>query len=180
MENKMKKLVTISLLAGVVGLAGCGKQEQVSENVDVEIPAVFVEVPITGNPVAIPEARTEYAAGDEVVLTGLVMGVPHPFVEGRGVFVLGDEETVSPCDAMGDDDHCETPWDACCDPADVRLAGTATIQVPGADGKPLRAGLKGVNGLAELSRVTLTGTVAANSTPEAFIVNASAIHIGER
>jgi hypothetical protein len=179
MENKMKKLVTISLLAGVVCLAGCGKQEQGSENVDVEIPAVFVEVPITGNPVAIPEARTAYGAGDEVVLSGLIMGVPHPFVDGRGVFVLGDEATITPCD-LNPTDSCAMPWDACCDPSDVRLAGTATIQVLGADDKPLRTGLKGVNGLAELSRVTLTGTVAANSTPEAFIVNATAIHIGGR
>ncbi|MDF7806169.1 hypothetical protein P4E94_01890 [Pontiellaceae bacterium B12219] len=175
----MKKSVTISLLAGVICLAGCGKQEQSSESLAVEIPAVFVGVPISGNPVAIPEARTEAQAGDEVILTGLVMGVPHPFVEGRGVFVLGDEETITPCD-LNPTDSCAMPWDACCDPADVRLTGTATIQVLGADGKPLRTGLKGVNGLAELSRVTVSGTVAANSTPEAFIVNASAIHIGER
>ena len=50
----------------------------------------------------------------------------------------------------------------------------------GDDGKPLHTGLEGVNGLNNLSRVTVAGIVADNSSPEAFIVNASAIHIGVR
>ena len=58
--------------------------------------------------------------------------------------------------------------------------GTVTVQVLGNDGKPVRTGLKGINGLAELSRVTVAGTVAKNSSPEAFVVNASAIHVGIR
>ncbi|MDF7799669.1 hypothetical protein P4C99_09335 [Pontiellaceae bacterium B1224] len=175
----MKIKMMIGMLAGVILMAGCSKEEQSSEIVDVEMPAVFVADPIAGTPVAIPEARTQFKAGDEVVLTGLIMGVNHPFVEGRGVFVLGDEGTLTPCD-LDHADGCKTPWDACCDPAGVRMAGTATIQVLAEDGKPIRTGLKGVEGLAELSRVTVQGEVAANSTPDAFIVNASALHIGVR
>jgi len=107
------------------------------------------------------------------------MGTPSPFVEGRAVFVLGDEATITPCDAMAAD-HCPKPWDACCDPADIRMKGTATIQVIDESGRPVKAGLKGVNGLSELSRVTVTGTVAPHSSQMAFIVNADAIHIGVR
>lgn len=174
----MKKSMIVGMLAGVVVLAGCGEKDASVQALDAEIPDVFVVEPIGGKPVAIPEAR-KAAPGDEVVLTGLVMGVPHPFVEGRAVFVLGDEGTLEPCDVKGDD-HCPTPWDNCCDPGDLKQAGTVTVQVTGADGRPLRAGLKGVNGLKELSRVTVAGTVAKSSTPEAFIVNASAIHVGVR
>ena len=175
----MKTQTIISLLAGIALLAGCGEKET-TEAPSVAVPNVFVTEPINGTPVPIPEARTKFSAGDKVLLSGLVMGVPHPFVEGRGVFVLGDEATITPCDAMGDDDHCKLPWDACCDPAEIRAAGTAAIQVLGDDGKPLRTGLKGINGLNELSRVTIAGTVAPNSTPEAFVVNASAIYVGVR
>lgn len=175
----MKKTSIISLLAGVILMAGCGEKEQSIQTLEVEIPPVFVTDPILGTPVPIPEARIKLSAGDEVVLSGLVMGVPHPFVEGRGVFVLGDEGTLTPCD-LNAGDTCKMPWDACCDPAEVRMAGTATIQVLGEDGKPIRTGLKGVHGLVELSRVTVSGTVARNSSPEAFILNASAIHIGVR
>lgn len=178
-EDKMKIKSIMGPLAGIVLLAGCSKQEQVSQAPAVEIPPVFVAVPIEGTPVPIPEARAKYSSGDEVLLTGLIMGVLHPFVEGRGVFVLGDESTITPCDRISDD-HCKTPWDACCDPSEILSAGTVTIQVLGDDGKPLRTGIKGVNGLSELSRVTVAGIVADSSSPEAFVVNASAIYIGER
>jgi hypothetical protein len=107
------------------------------------------------------------------------MGVPVPFVESRAAFVLGDENTLTPCDLKAMD-KCKTPWDACCDPAPVRQAGTATIQILDANGKPVRSGLKGFNGLKELSRVTVSGVVADNSSPESFIVNATAVFIGER
>lgn len=175
----MKKGTLIPVVTAIALLTGCGKQAEKNAAADVEIPPVFVEESISGNPVPIPEARTKFKAGDEVVLTGLIMGVPHPFVEGRGVFVLGDEGTLTPCD-LKEGDACRMPWDVCCDPAAVRTAGTATIQVMDADGKVLRTDLKGVNGLSELSRVTVLGTVAANSSPQAFIVNATEIHIGVR
>ncbi|QBG46032.1 hypothetical protein EGM51_00865 [Verrucomicrobia bacterium S94] len=175
----MKKMMTMGMLAAVVLLAGCGKKDAVVQTAKADLPPVFVSEPIAGTPVPIPEAR-KAEPGDEIVLTGLVMGVPNPFVEGRAVFVLGDEGTVTPCDAMGDDDHCPTPWDACCDPAELKQAGTAAIQVVGENGRPVKTGLKGVSGLKELSRVTVSGTVAQNSTPDAFIVNASAIHVGVR
>lgn len=175
----MKKMMSIGMMVGVLLISGCGKKEASFQNQEVEIPDVFVSVPITGKPVPIPEAR-KAKPGDEVMLTGLIMGVLQPFVEGRGVFVLGDEATVTPCDRMGDDDHCKTPWDACCDLSEVKQAGTATIQVVGDDGRPIRTGLKGINGLAELSRITVFGRVAKNSSPEAFIVNATAIHVGVR
>lgn len=174
----MKKMMGMGLLAGVLLLSGCGEKDASVQTLEVDIPDVFVSVPIPGKPVAIPEAR-KAKPGDEVVLTGLIMGVPQPFVEGRAVFVLGDEGSLEPCDLKGDD-HCPTPWDNCCDPSDVKQAGTVTIQVVDENGKPIRSGLKGVNGLAELSRVTVEGTVAANSSPEAFIVNASGIHVGVR
>ncbi len=170
---------TILTLAAMAVLSGCGKQTETKEASAVDVPPVFVLQPIDGTPVPIPEARTQFKAGEKVILTGLIMGVPHPFVEGRAVFVLGDEGSLVPCDMKGDD-HCPAPWDNCCDPGDVKAAGTVTVQVLGDDGKPLRTGLKGVNGLAELSRVTVAGTVAPNSSPEAFIINADAIHIGVR
>lgn len=174
----MKKRYGVLVGMGLAVLVGCGESDKKTAAADV--PPVFVEQAIDGTATPITEARTQFKPGDEVTLTGLVMGVPNPFVEGRAVFVLGDEATITPCDAMGDDDHCQIPWDACCDPKEVRSAGTAAIQVLDESGKPARVGLKGVNGLAELSRVTVSGTVAPNSSADAFIVNATAIHIGER
>jgi hypothetical protein len=177
----MKKTCLTALVGALALLAGCGKPAEKRNTTSVEVPPVFVEQITEETPVPIPLARNTKKPGDEVVLTGLIMGVLHPFVEGRAVFVLGDEATITPCDAMDKDpDHCATPWDACCDPKEIRANGTVTIQILNENDSPARFGLKGIKGLGELSRVTVAGTVAENSTSEAFIVNASAIHIGER
>lgn len=174
----MKKSYVVTLSAVLAVLVGCGGSEEEVSTADV--PPVFVEDAIAGTPTPIPAARGQFKPGDEVTLTGLVMGVKDPFVKGRAVFVLGDEATITPCDRMGDDDHCATPWDACCDANTIRSAGTAAIQVLDESGRPAKVGLKGVHGLSELSRVTVSGVVAPNSTPAAFVVNATAIHIGVR
>jgi len=169
-----KEIIAAVVLGGLV--VGCSDKTEKPATAVAPTPEVFVTVPLTGTPAPIPQARKEFKPGDEVLLKGLVMGVLKPFVDGRAVFVLGDEVSITPCNAM-DEDHCRTPWDACCDPQEVRAAGTATIQVLGDDGKVLAHGLKGVGGLRELSRVTVRGIVAPMSSAQAFVVNATAIHV---
>lgn len=173
----MMKINSKIWLVGLAALvfAGCGEKEEVVAP-EVTIPAAFVDALPAGTPTPIPEARTQFKPGDEVLLAGKVMGTTLPFVEGRAVFVLGDEATITPCSDM-EEDHCAIPWDACCDPADVRRKGTATVQLLGEDGKVLAQSVKGVKGLKELSRVTVAGVVAPQSTPEAMIVNAHAIYV---
>ena len=100
----------------------------------------------------------------------------HPFVEDRAAFVLGDPAKLTPCNKMRDD-HCKTPWDACCDTPEAKKEGTATIQIIGTDNRVVKQSLKGEHGLKELSTVTLTGTVDKTSTPEALIINVSSMHV---
>lgn len=169
----MNKTTWILLGITAILFSGCTKKNQEPQTTGVELPPVFVQEAIAEKAVPIPEARNQFKAGDKVVLSGLIMGVPDPFVNERAVFILGDEGTLAPCDPG----HCSVPWDTCCDPVDIRMKGTATIQVVDENKQPLHIGLKGVNQLNELSRVTVAGTVAANSTPDAFIVNADAIYV---
>ena len=112
-------------------------------------------------------------AGDEVVLRGKVGGRVEPFVDGRAVFQVVDASIKSCKDLPGD--KCETPWDYCCEP-DVNQK-SATVQVAGADGKPLRTGLKGVGGLQPLSEVTIKGTVVQAGEAGPLLVNATGIHV---
>lgn len=183
MKKKSKTTKTVMMTVASVALAsvvvGCGgrQEAEVSQAPAVDLPDIFVDALAAATAVPIPEARNNLKPGDSVILTGLVMGTKYPFVEGRGVFVLGDEGTLTPCGAMGAPGHCPTPWDTCCDTPAARVAGTASIQVLGAAGKVLARGLKGAHGLQELSRVTVVGKVAPSASPEAFIVNASAIHV---
>jgi hypothetical protein len=127
------------------------------------------------SPQAIHTLRTTAKPGDQVTVSGIIMGREKPFVDGRAAFVLGDPAKLTPCNKMPDDE-CKTPWDACCDTPEAKREGTATIQLVD-NGRVLKQGLKGVNGLKELSNVTLTGTVDKASTPEALIINASQLHV---
>ncbi len=128
------------------------------------------------NPSPIHLLRQSAKPGDIITLTGKILGREKPFVDDRAAFILGDVTALKPCNEIPGD-ACTTPWDVCCESAEDKLANTATIQLVDKDGRVIKHGLKGVQGLKELSEVTLVGTVAPSSSPEALIVNATAIHI---
>ena len=133
--------------------------------------------PPSGQAKAIHVARASAKPGDEITISGKIMGTGSPFVSGRAAFVLGDPELLTPCNEMPGDE-CETPWDVCCETAEEKKAGTATIQILGADGRVLKESLEGTGGLAKLATVTVTGKVAEGSTPDALVVNATSIKAG--
>ena len=171
-------------LAALLVLTGCGVKETTVVEVPLVDPALLEAMnKIVGSPVetaeqmAIPAIKGKVDAGTRVTLEGKVMGSKYPFVSNRAVVIIGDEATIESCELMGDDDHCKTPWDACCEDSTNIRAGTATVQVVGEDGKPLHAGLKGVGGLKELSRVRVSGVVAEGSSGANLIVNAEAIQL---
>jgi hypothetical protein len=129
------------------------------------------------SPQQIHAVRASAKPGDQVTVSGIVMGREKPFVDGRAAFVLGDPTKMTPCNKMPDD-HCKTPWDACCDTPEAKREGSATIQLVD-NGRVIKQELKGVHGLKELSNVTLTGTVDKASTAEALIINATKLHVTE-
>jgi hypothetical protein len=115
-------------------------------------------------------------AGDEVVIRGRVGGSPSPLVEGRASFQLVDA-SLKACGEGTAMDECKTPWDYCCSEPKEIAAHSASVQVVGADGRPLRASLSGVGGLKPLSEVTVKGTVATAADSGALVVNATGIHV---
>jgi len=158
--------------------AGCGKKP--TTTVEPQLPAVALDTFFTPSAAtaagAIHTLRATAKPGDPVVVTGRIMGRDKPFVEGRAAFVLGDPGVLTPCNE-NPGDECATPWDACCNSSEEKQAGTATIQLVGADGRVIKQGLKGLHGLAELSMVTVTGTIDKASSAEALIINASKLHV---
>ena len=171
---KTTLLLIITLL-----LAACGPStdpsSETAQPVDPDIQSVFAEVSSEEAPISIPDARAEKKPGEDVVLEGRIMGVMEPFIDGRAVFVLGDNSVITPCSDM--EMSCETPWDACCDPSETLVNGTATVQIVDENGQILKQGLEGVNGLAKLSSVKVSGTVNKASSPNSLIVNAETIEV---
>ena len=177
---KMKHAIHLAPICALL-LAGCGDPESTANPDTGNTPAapgldaVFVDA-APADARAIHIARTDAKPGDELVLSGLVMGTMEPFVSGRAAFVLGDPEKLTPCNQRPDDE-CETPWDVCCDSNEDKLIGTATIQVIGDDKRVLKTAIEGVGGLKKLSSVVVKGTVADGSTADALVINATAIHV---
>jgi hypothetical protein len=120
--------------------------------------------------------KKEAKPGDEVVVRGRVGGSEAPFVDGRASFQLVDA-SLKACGEGTNMDECKTPWDYCCsDPKEI-AAHSASVQVVGADGKPLRAGLEGVGGLKALGTVTVKGTVAKAGEGGPLLINARGIYV---
>lgn len=132
--------------------------------------------PPEGPTVSITSAKTTGKPGETLTLTGRIMGHTTPFVEGRAAFIIADPAVLTACsDKPGD--TCSTPWDCCCDsPEDIKKA-TATIQIVDADGRVLKENLQGVGGLVNLATVTVTGKVAAVSSGDALVINATALRV---
>lgn len=120
------------------------------------------------------EIKASAKPGDKVAIRGRIGGSPNPFVEGRAVFTLMGPGLKACSD--NPEDKCATPWDYCCETAADIAKHSAMVQVVDAAGTPLRTGLKGVNGLKELSQVTVQGVVH-QANDKILVVSATAIYV---
>jgi hypothetical protein len=124
---------------------------------------------------AIPVQKARRASpGESIVVTGVIGGALSPFTQGYASFILADDEIVF-CNEM-EDDHCSTPWDACCEDRDKLKAMRLVAQVLDDQGSPIPEGLKGVRGLKELDTVILSGIVDDGSTSDNMILNITSIY----
>lgn len=177
---KTKTILAIAISAAIA--TSCENKNSTStateKSPDPALGKFFTDVEISGTE-PISSIRGKVSPGDEISLSGRVMGRREVFVDGRASFLIGDPTILTPCSEMGDDDHCPTPWDACCDTKENLRKGVASIQIVGEDGRVLKGIIQGTKGLKELSTVSVNGTVAPQSTPDSLIVNATSIHVRE-
>lgn len=174
------KYQTTSLLCALA-LFSCNKSETTTSSAAQPAAAApstalkaVIDASVTGETKAIHIARESAKPGDTIAVTGRIMGTRNPFVTGRAAFILGDTELLTPCNE-NPGDNCDTPWDNCCDSKENKKIGTATIQIVDAEGRVLKEPIEGVDGIAKLARLTVSGAVAEGSSPELLIINATAI-----
>jgi hypothetical protein len=120
------------------------------------------------------DAKTAAKKGERITFTARIGGRAAPFVKDRALCTIIDTRLRS-CDEIPGD-TCPKPWDYCCEPKESLKANVATLQVAGADGKPLKVAIEGASGLKPLSRITVTGTVA-EAADGMLVVNADGIFI---
>jgi hypothetical protein len=169
------------LSASVLLLAACKESQPSASATSEESPSAdktllenVIKTAPKGEAKAIKDLKAAAKPGDEVTLTGRVMGNSKPFVDGRAAFILADPSLISACsDTPGDE--CETPWDACCNSPEEKKKAIATIQIVNAEGRVLKQAIEGVGGIANLAKLTVSGKVADGSTGDVLIINATAI-----
>ena len=161
---------TILSLAAVLALASCGDRAETAPApaADNAFSALPGNVPAPQDAVDVAAARA-LAPGEHVVLRARLIGAADVFATQQAMIILGDPAYVKPNYAK------PKPHLACCTPAELKAAHTITAQAVGADGMPLPHSLKGVNDLKELDYVVIVGEMAAESTPQAPLINISAI-----
>lgn len=166
-------------LATAIFLFSCEKKETTATTIESGPSSALSAVlaaPPTGEPKPIHLIRATAKPGDEITVSGKIMGNKKPFVDGRSAFILGDPAVLTPCNE-DPADKCTTPWDVCCDSPEDKKRGIATIQIVGTDGRVLKESIEGVGGLENLATVTVTGKVAAGSTADSLIINAQGLRV---
>ena len=188
MKNWMIALGGFGLAVAVI--TGCSKEEEVpvaapsapastapaAAAAGAALPASLIATtqPV-GEVLDVAAAKKTAKAGDKIVVRGKVAGSVDPLADNRAMLTLLDAN-IKTCDAMPGD-ACKTPWDACCEPADVLAANTATVQVVDADGKPLKATLDGAGGLKPLKQVVVAGVAKQPAGSDVLVIEASEIYV---
>ena len=169
------------LAAGAIAWAAAGCDDRSAQQsastppaTSEALPAGLMAAQAPADAKGVADAR-KATDGAEVVVRGRIAGRAEPFTEGRAQFQLVDMG-VKACNEMPDD-KCESPWDMCCEDKKSIADNSVTVQVAGADGRPLKAELKGVNGLKELSEVTVKGKVQKSPDGKAVTINATEMYV---
>jgi hypothetical protein len=180
----MKTLMILSaVLFAAAVVVGCDvktttvSKTETSETVATD--AIPTSLIATTQPTAaaqdVAAAKKSLKDGDAVVVRGRVGGQKDPLADNRAIMTIADL-SLPTCDKTPMD-TCETPWDSCCQPAEELKAKSASVQVVGADGKPLKAGLKGAGGLAPGKEVVVAGTAKIPPGSDALVIVANQIYV---
>ncbi len=170
----MKTLIPISL---AFALAACTAEvsTDVETNADASAKASPLESPwLTEAPSGAVEvaALRSLESDADVVVRGDVRD--HSTIPGKAVLMVYDHALDS-CDEMGDDDHCQTPWDFCCVDDDDIAKASVLVEFR-KDGSIMDGDLKGFHGLDYLSDVVVTGKLKLDDAGNATIV-AQGLHV---
>jgi hypothetical protein len=174
MENIMIRYI---LLASVVaGFLGCDRAEAPGAN------STSDKLPPSLLLAAAPADAREVAAviagakdGDTVVVRGIIGGRKEPIASNRAILTLLDR-SLKTCDKIPGD-SCPTPWDACCETSETIAAASATIQVVGQNGQPLKTTLSGVGGIAPSKDAIVVGKARRSADQKNLVIDATGIHV---
>tara|TARA_R100000027_G_scaffold67481_1_gene66450 strand:+ start:7360 stop:7890 length:531 start_codon:yes stop_codon:yes gene_type:complete len=170
-----KSTTLIACILSSFLLLACNKDEENQTNSAPEDALTFILKSAPSGAISVGEARKNILPGETVTVTGRVGGTVHPIAEKYASFVLLDSSIIF-CSEMGDE-HCATPWDACCEDVDNLAAHRTSVLFYDESGQPLAVDLKKQANLTPMDTVTVVGRASENSTPDNLLLVAEGIYI---
>lgn len=178
----MKKLVAsvIIVTIGAWTAAGCDTGSKSpppsgSSAATAALPATLFLKSAPANAREVGELTSSAKPGESVIVRGVIGGSEEPFVNHRAIMTIADRK-LKTCADM-ECGTCKTPWDYCCEPRESLRANMASVQVVDADGRVMKADLKGQGGLDPMRKVVIEGKVAPESTKDALVINATGVFV---
>ncbi len=157
------------LLSGAAGVGVFTPQTAEAQVKSVTDVKTMLKPELPAGALEITAAMKSAKIGETITVRGNVAMSKDAFVENRAMFTLVDESTRKGCCPPSE----KLPDTAC----DIPAEGRATIQIVGANGKPLRAGLNGEHGLKPGAEVFVTGKVESANGTDALVLTAVSMHV---
>jgi hypothetical protein len=159
------------LIAGAAGLGVLTPAAALAQVKSVADVKTMLKPELPANALEITAAMKSAKVGETITVRGNVAMSKDAFVENRSMFTLVDESTRKGCCPPSD----KLPDTAC----DIPAEGRATVQIVGANGKPLRAGLNGEHGLKPGAEVFVTGKVETANGTDALVLTVVSMHVSK-
>ncbi len=174
----MKQIFTILLVAA---LTACGGKEESNVQptvVSLELPSSFFTETRPNDVKDLVEVKKTAKKGDEVTFLARIGGRKNAsFVKTLSIMIVADPSLVS-CELMGEEEHCATPEDYCCEDPVLRTQGLGTIRFMDEKGESYPFSIEGSHGLETLKYVVVAGNVVDINESGLFVVDASKVWVG--
>ena len=171
-------LITLTALA----LTGCSAEEA---NEKTNAPTVATSLPnsffTSERPLNVKDlvdVKTTAKKGDEVTFLARIGGRKNAsFVSSISMMIVADPALLS-CELMGEEDHCATPEDYCCENREKLHLGLATVRFLDRSGEVFPFSIDGDHSLETLKYVVVSGNVVDNNDKGVFIIDATKVWVG--
>jgi hypothetical protein len=176
------KLLLITLTA--IALAGCGSDEKsTTTSAQAELSGVPNTFFTTDRPAKVQdlvEVKKTAKKGDEVTFLARIGGRKNAsFVPTLAMMIVADPGLIS-CELMGEEEHCATPEDYCCEDPELYSQGLGTVRFMDKNGDVFPYSVEGDHGMEVLKYVVVDGTVVDINDNGLFIVDANKVWVGEK
>jgi hypothetical protein len=174
----MKQIFAILLVAALTACSGKEESNVPPTVASLELPSSFFTETRPNDVKDLVEVKKTAKKGDDVTFLARIGGRGNAsFVKTLSMMIVADPTLVS-CELMGEEEHCVTPEDYCCEDRDLLSLGLGTIRFMDDKGDSYPFSIEGSHGLETLKYVVVKGNVVDINENGVFVVDASKVWVG--